>query len=161
MSIAVAAQQKTAGKKEVKQVEKSAPAGKKVLLPYVYLGNSTYKSGAIQKKVFDDLLKQGLTAHDSLGNKYKVTGFEFSYGERSLYEDSLGTPMIVTDYLTEYCTGNTVTPGIAASLPDRTKAGDSVYFDGIRVLKYLNNSTETVPANETTLGMGMKFGIIK
>jgi hypothetical protein len=147
--------------KEENAAKKPAATGKKFILPYVYLGNSQYKGGQIRKEDFDALLKLGLTAHDSLGNRYKVVGFEFSYGEKSLYEDSIGNNMVVTDYLTEFCPGDTVTQAVSSSIYQRTKPGDSAYFDGIRVLKYLGNSSQTVPAKETTLGMGMKFAIIK
>jgi len=157
MNIDLLAQQHPAEKTD------NTPAGKhvKFILPYVYLGNSSYKGGPIRKDDFNKLLKQGLTAHDSLGNKYKVIGFEFSYGEKSLYEDSIGNNIVVTDYLTEYCYGDTLTAGIAASIYDRTKAGDSAYFDKIKVLKYINNSNETVPAGDATLGISMKFALTR
>lgn len=136
------------------------PAAKKHYLPWVFLGNSSYKGGPINKDDFKNLLKDGLTARDTFGVKYKVIGFEFSYGERNLYEDSAGNSMILTDYLTEFCPGNMVTPTVAASMADRVKAGDSVYFDQIKVLRYIN-ATETVPASDAILGIGMKFGLTK
>ena len=148
-------------KTQEKATGKNENDGKKFYLPYVYLGNSNYRGGQIKKAEFDALLKQGLTAHDTLGNKYKVIGFEFSYGEKSLYEDSIGNNIVVTDYLTEYCPGNTVTPAITSSIYSRTKPGDSVYFDGIKVLKYISNSAQTAPASDATLGIGMKFAIVK
>ena len=160
ISLGLLAQQKTVAKNNANPADKHTPTGKKVLLPYVYLGSTEYRGGRIQKSVFDELIKQGLTAHDSLGNKYKVLGFDFSYGERNLYEDSLGNSEVLTDYLTEYCTGNTLTSGVAASLSERSKPGDSVYFDGVRVLKLIN-ATETAPATDVTLGVGMKFVITK
>ena len=130
-------------------------------LPFVYLGSSNYRGGPIRKSEFDNLLKQGLTARDTFGNRYRVLGFEFSYGEKSLYEDSVGNSIVLTDYLTEFCPGDTVTPAVSSSIYDRTKAGDSVYFDGIKVLKYIGNSKETVPQADATLGMGMKFVITR
>jgi hypothetical protein len=101
---------------------------------HAYLGTSDYSGGLISKRDFDKYLKQGLTAKDSLGNMYKVNGFMFSYGERNLYEDSLGNLMVLTDYLTEWCAGDTVTPAISNNLFSRTKPGDTAYIDQIRVL---------------------------
>lgn len=157
----VAVGQQPAGKTDSgKPAAKTAPAVKHYL-PYVYLGTSNYRGGAIKKSEFDQLLKQGLTARDTFGNNYKVIGFEFSYGEKSLYEDSVGNNIVLTDYLTEFCHGDTVTPAISSTIYDRTKPGDSVYFDGIKVLKYIGNTKETVPYADATLGMGMKFWITR
>jgi len=123
----------------------------KLLFPY--LGNSNYSEGFIPKRAFDSLLKQRITARDSNGNSYKVTGFTFSYGERNLYEDSIGNLMMLTDYFSEYCVGDTITPAIRYMLNDnRTKAGDTAYIESIKVI---------LSEGRTLRTKGMKFILTK
>lgn len=100
----------------------------------VYLGNSNYTGGLIAKKVFDSLLQQGIKARDSAGNNVPVLGFTFSYGERNLYEDANGRPVVMTEYLSEYCPGDTLSPSFQLFVfrDNRTKHGDTVYFDKIK-----------------------------
>jgi hypothetical protein len=117
-----------------------------------YLGTSDYSGGLISKRDFDKYLKQGLTAKDSLGNLYQVNGFMFSYGERNLYEDSLGNLMVLTDYLMEWCPGDTVSPAIANNIFDKTKPGDTAYIDQIRVL---------LPTGKETSPKGLRFILTK
>jgi hypothetical protein len=145
------AQQKTKGK--------ATNVAGKLLLPNTYLGRSEHSGGPIQKGTFDELLKQGVTAHDSMGNKYKVVGFQFSYAERNVYEDSAGNLQMVMDYAYEYCPGDTVTSTIAASICERTKPGDTLYFDRVSVVKISKNSTQ--PESESFAARGMKFYIVK
>jgi len=154
------AQQAAKGKTEGKQPA-NATAGKKIFLPPVYLGKSEYRNGPIKRETFKELLKQGLTSHDSLGNRYRIVGFQFSYAERMVYEDSLGNLQMVMDYASEYCPGDTMTAGIAESIYERVKPGDTLYFDRINVVKYLKNSTQTQPENEAFNARGMKFFIVK
>jgi hypothetical protein len=136
--------------------EKSKVADKKKLfLPQAYLGNSEYYNGAIKKDVLSNLLKQGLTSKDAAGNKYKVTGFEFAYSERALYEDSIGNLQVLVDYMFEYCPGDTLSPGVSSVIYDRFKVGDTVFFNRIHVLKPNSGSGEVVS------GKGMKFVITK
>ena len=130
---------------------------KKIFMPQAYLGNSDYKGGIIPKELLGNLLKQGLTSRDSLGNKYKVVGFEFVYAERMLYEDSVGNLMVNVDYLSEYCTGDTLSAGITNNIYERMKSGDSAFFNKIEVLK-----TKPGEAGGTVImGKGMKFAITK
>lgn len=117
----------------------------------VYLGNSALQGGSISKYVFDSLLKQGLTARDTMGMVYKVDGFYFNYGERNLYEDSSGNMMWVTDYLSEYCPGNMLPAHISGSIYMRTKPGDTTYFDNIK----LTRPSDNMPM----LGKPMRFEI--
>lgn len=118
----------------------------------VYLGQSNYSSGSIDKKTFDSLFRQGLTSRDSAGRIFKVKEFSFTYGERNLYEDSVGKPMIVTDYLAEYCFGDTVNSFLKVNIPERSKPGDTVYFDQILV---------TAPEGYTAHGKSVKLVIVK
>jgi hypothetical protein len=100
-----------------------------------YLGRSDMNDGFISKKVFDSLLKQGLTARDSSGNPYKVDIFTFGFAAHNLYEDSVGNPIIMTDYFSEVCIGDTVSRAIAVNVYEynMTKPGDTAYFDNIKV----------------------------
>ena len=129
---------------------------KRVLMPQAYLGNSDRWGGVIGREEFARLLSQGLHARDSAGNNYKVAGFEFMYGERQLYEDSAGHPMVMIDYLSEYCPGDTLSAGIAASLYDRLKAGDTAYFNRVEVLRAKPGEPGTV-----IMGKGMKFALTR
>jgi hypothetical protein len=153
------AQKVAKGKTDNKQPGKDAAGGKKIFLPPVYLGHSDYKGGTIKKEKFDELLKQGLTSHDSLGNRYRVVGFQFSYAERNIYEDSLGNLQAMMDYAYEYCPGDTITSNISASIYDRTKPGDTIYFDRISVVRLQKNATQ--PDDQAIAGRAMKFAIIK
>lgn len=119
---------------------------------YTYLGNSVMNGGAVPKATFDALLKQGLHAKDSLGGVCTIVSFDFNYVERNLYEDSAGKLMVVPDYLLEHCFGDTITKDIAASIYDRTKEGDTTYFDNIVV---------TRPDGSPGMGKSMKFTITK
>ena len=149
--------------------------------PPVYLGHSENTGGPIKKDVFNNLMKQGLTAHDSLGNRYRIVGFDFGYAERNFYEDSVGNLIAMTDFLSEHCTGDSL-PGditqtksteiknyldgtpdngdVSRSIYNRTKPGDTVYFDKILVAKYIN-ATQSLPDSAAILGRSMKFWIVK
>jgi len=170
IAVGLSAQQKAKADKQTAQ-------GGKVLVPTVYLGNSEYRSGAIQKNVFIDLMKQGLKAHGAKGEKYSVTGFDFSYAEQKLYEDSMGKVVLMIDMSSEYCPGDTLQSDIAyapnmlksvylndsADIPkglyDRVKPGDTLYFDHIKVTETKKNASMSDTA--TIAGKGMKFYIVK
>ncbi len=107
------------------------PAKPKVVPIPVYLGYSNINDGKIAEQIFDSLLAKGLKGRDSLGKAYNVTGFMFTYGERNLYEDSVGNPIIITDNLGEYCYGDTLSAFLLNNIRDRSKSGDTVYFDNI------------------------------
>jgi hypothetical protein len=131
--------------------EKKATKPKVVYIP-VYLGNSDLSGGKISKAVFDSLLKQGITSRDSVGRRFTIDGFIFNYGERVLYEDSVGNPLVITDNLEQYCYGDSLTTFLKNNISERSKAGDTAYFDRINV-----------KAPEGWLGNGkpMKFVITK
>jgi hypothetical protein len=138
------------------QTKVKASAPKRILMPQAYLGNSDYKGGVIPKAELSKLLKQGLTSRDSLGNRYKVAGFEFAYSERMIYEDSLGTLFSTFDMLSEYCIGDTLSAGIAGSIYDRFKIGDTVYINRVKVIKPMGTGDGMEIA-----GRGMKCVIAK
>lgn len=135
-------------KKEAKPASKAAaPAVKKEVV--VYLGNSTMNNGPISKPVFDSLMAQGLKVEGNIGT---VSGFAFTYAERGIFEDSVGDPIERVELLTEFCKGDTLTRVIKNSLPDRTKNGDTAFFDRIMV---------HLPDGNQTQGKPMKFVITK
>lgn len=114
-------------------------ANKKIAKPPTYpvfLGKSEI-SGAdikVSKTDFDRLLKQGLTAKDSSGRPMQFHGFMFTYGERNLYEDSIGNLIVLTDLMAEYCFGDSLASNISASLFQRSKAGDTAYIDDVQLV---------------------------
>jgi hypothetical protein len=132
---------------EQKDKEKSKPKP----IP-VFLGRTDIFDGKIPKKIFDSLLKQGLTSKDSLGRAFKVDGFLLTYGERNLYEDSIGRPLVITDLLSEVCYGDTLRRELLENILDRSKAGDTVYFDQITVIS---------PEGKGAHGRGMRLIIGK
>ena len=149
----------TATAQQHKQSPKDSVAAakkpKKLLLPQAYLGSSKQVDGAMQKDLLAELLQQKLTSKDSAGNSYTVTGFRFGYSERVLYEDSVGNLMVLTDFLTEYCAGDTLPANITNSLFDRLKAGDTVHFNQITLMK---NSTGKDKADYREIaGRGLKI----
>jgi hypothetical protein len=119
---------------------------------HAYLGRSNYGQGAISKKLFDSLLRQGLTARDAAGNNYKVQSFTFNYAERNLYEDSVGNPIVLTDFITEFCAGDTLSTALKMNIFYKTKPGDTAWFDGIKVL---------LPEGRQIGTKGMKFTLVK
>jgi hypothetical protein len=130
---------------------------KKVFMPQAYLANTEYKGGTIKRDELSRLMRQGITSRDSMGNKYKVASFQFGYAERVLYEDSSSNMMVLVDYMTEYCPGDTLTPGISASIYERIKPGDTVYFDRVSVYKAMANRN----VDEIIAGKGMKFVVTR
>lgn len=97
----------------------------------VYLANTNIDSAAIRKPLFDSLIKQGFTSRDSNGRVFEVKGFKFTFCERNLYEDSLGNPMIVTDYLSEYSFDSKFMDYQQDALIRRAKPGDTVFIENI------------------------------
>jgi hypothetical protein len=106
-------------------------AQRKVPRPIVYLGNSDFHGGKIKVSRFDSLMRQGLSAKDSLGNVYKILGFNFEYYERMLYEDSAANSVVMTDLLMEYCIGDTLSRTVAGSIYSHIKPGDTVAIDKV------------------------------
>jgi len=151
---AQSAKKKTAKAEKTESKEEKADTSKKpkrVTIP-VYLGNSDVRGGQIPKREFDSLLKEGLVARDSLGNSYIINKFYFHYVERQLYEDSSAHLMYMFDDNVEVCEGSKVSQGIAASIYDRTKEGDTVLIDHIEVMK---------PDSSMLEGRFLKFAIAK
>lgn len=117
-----------------------------------YLGKSDKSGGPIPEALFDKLVLEGLTAKDSAGRDFKVTAFVINYGERNLYEDSVGNMMVLTDYLAESCSGDTLSTFLKANITERSKPGDTVYFEQVLV---------KAPEGFAAFGKSMKFVITK
>lgn len=143
-----------------KSKDEHKPA-KKIFKPTVYLGQTNYSSGPIRKQLFDSLLKKGLTSHDSLGNRYKVIGFDFTYAERRLYEDSIGNLEVLTDYTYAFCPGDTVPADIDSTFFERTKPGDTAFMDHIKVVRYVNKTNQAMPDSTAFMGKGMKLWLVR
>jgi hypothetical protein len=106
--------------------------------------------GDITEGMFDSIAPSGIRIKDPKGAF--IEGFSFTYGERNIYEDSAGTERIVTDYLTEYCLGDTLSAFIAQNIAKRTKPGDTAYYDQINI---------RMPDGKAALGKPMKFVIVR
>lgn len=163
----LSAQQKATAKPVPKE------SGRRMLVPPVYFGNSDYRGGPIQKERFAALLRQGLKSHDSLNNQYRVIGFDFSYAERKVYEDSAGNLMRVVDFTSESCFGDTlssymstdadtsVDKELTLSIYQRVKPGDTIYFDHIKVVRQGRNSLLSIADTVAIAGRGIKSWIVK
>ena len=138
--------------KTKKDDQKTIVAGSSLPKVRAYLGTSTYLGGLITKQEFDRYLKQGIKAKDSIGNSYRVESFTFSYGERNLYEDSVGNLMTLTDYVSEFCPGDTVTTAVTNNIYYKTKPGDTAYFENIKVV---------MPDGGRIVTKGMRFVLTK
>lgn len=151
LSLVAQSQKKDAQAAADEKSKDAKPKSKAKSIP-VYLGKSDLNNGVISKRVFDSLILQGVTSKDSTGKVYAVTQFGFTYAERNLYEDSVGNPIIVADYLADICFGDTLTALLKANIPERSKAGDTAFFDGI-ILKS--------PEGNNARGKAMKFILTK
>ena len=166
----VYAQQKSAGNKKQPEKPKAVASAPKTITIPVFLGNSEQRGGAIQRESFNNLLRQGLTSHDDANNKYKILGFDLGYAERGLYEDSVGNIIPVVDFASVHCNGEkipaymeatgqvTKSGEVSMSLYERVKPGDTLYFERIRVVKYL---TPTEADTVSMIGKSMKFYITR
>ena len=136
------AQGRTDGKTDKSVAKKIPPAA-------VFLGSSEQSGGVIPDHLFDSLGRQPVTARDKDGNAAQVLGFTVTFAERTLAEDSAGNPIIAVDFFSEKCSGDTLTPVLRNNLFERTKPGDTVWYERIRV---------ATAAGETG-GQEMKFVI--
>lgn len=141
------------GAKPAAQTGEKAPA--KLYRPKVYMGNSEYSGGDIKRSVFDSLMAQGIRAQDSTGRRYLVLDFVLNYAERNMYEDSAGYLMVMTDLSSMQIKGDRIDAGLASSLKERIKGGDTMFIERIRL-------ATIPPAKPDTLaGMPLKCVIIK
>lgn len=146
---------------------------RKPFLPPVYIGNSDYRGGPITSDRFRELMMQGLKCHDSLGNKYKITGFDFSFAEHRIYEDSVGNLIKAIDFTSIYMKGDMLTPDLTTdadttqegdlsfSIFQRAKPGDTIFFDHIMVRKQGKNTLLSIPDTIDIAGKPIKCVIAK
>jgi hypothetical protein len=111
---------------------------------------SSFSGGNISKNDFDRIAPQGIHIITPEGGF--IEGFSFTYGERNMYEDSAGNDKPVTEYLTEYCMGDTLSPIISHTIGTRTKPGDTAYYDDIHI---------RMANGKPALGKAMKFVITR
>ena len=138
----------TAAFAQNKTTKPKQPAGKPVM--EVVLGKSERNGGPISKAEYDRLAPQGIRIKSPQGAV--IEGFSFTYGERNMYEDSAGNPLPVTEYLTEYCMGDSLSPYISQSISSRTKPGDTAYYDDIHI---------RMADGQPAAGKAMKFVITR
>ena len=96
-----------------------------------YLGCSRTDSAFIDKDQFVKLVGLPLCAKDSAMNYCKVISFDLTYAERGLYQDSTGLPIVVTDYSSVSCKGDTIPKNWIATFNERGYKGDTVLIDNI------------------------------
>jgi hypothetical protein len=116
----------------------------------VAIGDSEFAGGPISKREFDAIAPKGVRIKNPQGAF--IEGFSFTYGERNIYEDSAGNEKPVTEYLTEYCMGDTLSPIISHTIAQRTKPGDTAYYDDIHI---------RMANGKPALGRSMKFVITR
>jgi len=135
---------------------KNAP--RKLFLPQAYFTNTNFSGGVVKKDSLSKMLRKGISVRDSAGNAYKVYGFEFGYAERGWFDDSAANTVLMVDYLTEYCLGDTLSGGISSSIYNRMKHGDTLFINRVSVYRNTNgNPTD----DDIILGKGIKCVITK
>lgn len=93
-----------------------------------YLAGGTIRSGKISKKQFDSLIALPLIAKDTTNAERSVSSFSFTYAERGVYEDSTGTPRIMTDYYATESEQGKLPVSWVTQIRSRTKEGDTVFY---------------------------------
>ncbi len=137
------------------------PIARKLLLPQAYFASTNFSGGVVRKDTLSKMLRKGISVRDSAGNAYRVHGFEFGYAERGWFDDSAANPILVVDYLTEYCLGDTLSGGITSSIYDRMKPGDTLFINRVSVYKNTNRKGEAVAEDDIILSKGIKCVIAK
>lgn len=109
------------------------PLAKRLPDAAIFLGSTTFDGGVIPDAVFDSLARMPITAKAKDGSVAQVLGYTLTFAERSIAEDSVGNPILAVDYFSEICTGDTLSTVLRLNLFDRTKPGDTVWYDRIQV----------------------------
>lgn len=99
-----------------------------------YMGDKKTQSGTISKAQFDSLIALPLYSVDTGGNTYQCSDFTFTYAERALYQDSLGHPLVTTDYFSTNSAAGRLDSFWLNHIREKSKAGDTAYFDNIAVI---------------------------
>ena len=116
-----------------KTKDAKAAVAKKIPEAAVFLASTILDGGVIPDRVFDSLARQPITARDKSGQPAQVVGYTLTFAERTLAEDSAGRPMLAVDYFSEICNGDTLNAVLRNNLFDRTKPGDTVWYERIQV----------------------------
>lgn len=127
----VAVAQSSGKKSAAKASKKDSASVHKVPKIPVFLGKSELSGGEISKRDFDKIAQDGIRIKGN--DSATILGFTFTYAERNLYEDSAANPIILTDFLTEYCFGDSLSSVIKRTIPYHTKPGDTATYDDIRI----------------------------
>lgn len=127
------------------------PVAKKLPEAVVFLGTTALDGGVIPDAVFDSLAHLPITARAKDGSVAQVLGYTLTFAERTLAEDSAGNPILSVDYFSEICTGDTLSTVLKNNIFDRTKPGDTVWYDRIQV----------ATAAGQTGGKTMKFVLVR
>ena len=90
----------------------------------------TGKIQVVSPEQFRNQLREKLVVHTP---GWQLERFDFMYGERGMYEDSAGSPIVLTDYMTQICKGDSLPESVYQYLPTHAKAGDTAYFNNIVV----------------------------
>lgn len=96
-----------------------------------YLGCSMTDEKAVSREAFEALIDLPLCAKDTGKNHCKIQSFQITYAERGLYQDSTGLPIVVTDYSSVKCIGDTIPMAWRTIFHQRSYKGDTIYFDKI------------------------------
>ncbi|MBK7762655.1 MAG: hypothetical protein IPI46_04695 [Bacteroidetes bacterium] len=97
------------------------------------LGCTEMQGDFMVKKSFDSIVAFPLCARDSNQNVLPITGFDITYAERGLYEDSTGLPIIFTDYTHAKIDGNSLPKKWIDIFKERSYKGDTIFFENIKV----------------------------
>ncbi len=118
---------------------------KKATVPQVTVrwGADTTLPGAMTVAAFRKQITERLQIVNDSANRWKIRGFDFQYAERGMYEDSAGNPLMVVEYLSEFCPGDSVSSGIRGQLPPRVKAEDTAFISRIRIADSAGNVAAT------------------
>lgn len=147
LSFSVGAQQRQGSGKASKAA--AATSKPTAVLVSVTLGNSTVNDSVMTPEEFNRRVKEGLKVADPRFAGAAMEGFDFTYMERNIYEDSVGNFIPVVDVLTERCPGDTLTPVAISAMSYRAKHGDTALFNNIRM---------RLP--DGRLGIGREFKIV-
>jgi hypothetical protein len=106
------------------------------------LGCQKDKTGylPINKEMATALLKSKICATDTKTNtQLAIRGFEMTYCEKGLYEDSTGLPTVITECQLIYFEGDSISTVWEKNFNERLYKGDSISLNNI-VVRYDNKS---------------------
>ncbi len=99
-----------------------------------FLGDKITQSGKLPVEQFKAFMNQPVYVKDSTGKEFRAYDYTFTYAERGLFQDSLGSPIVVTDYFSTTCPGGQMSQDWIQLFGDRVKPGDTAFIDQITVI---------------------------